>query len=97
MVNPNVTRMVGYVGAAANWLIPIAGINNLRTQPADHIDPMMSGILAVYSAIFTRWAIAISPPNYPLLACHITNSTAQFATLFKYIAFGRNVEPKKIE
>lgn len=97
MVNPNITRMVGYVGAAANWLIPIAGINNLRTQPANHIDPTMSGILAVYSLVFTRWAIAISPPNYPLLACHLTNSAAQLATLFKYLAFGGKTEEKKIQ
>lgn len=97
MVNPNATRFVGYIGAAANWLIPIAGLNNLRTQPAENIDPMMSGILAVYSLVFTRWAIAISPANYPLLACHLTNSAAQLATLGKYIVFGRAPAAAAIE
>ena len=30
--NAQRVRMVGYIGAAANWLIPIATINNVLTQ-----------------------------------------------------------------
>jgi hypothetical protein len=42
--------------------------------------------LAVYSLLFMRWAIAISPPNYPLLVCHIANETAQLVQLGRYAA-----------
>ncbi|EPY33748.1 hypothetical protein STCU_02018 [Strigomonas culicis] len=83
MVSQNFVRYVGYLGAAANWLIPIAGIKNFPTRPYQEIDPVMTSILLVYSSIFCRWSIAISPANYPLLACHLTNSTVQAATLAK--------------
>ena len=33
-----------------------------------------------------RWAIAISPPNYPLLVCHIANEAAQLTQLGRYAA-----------
>jgi hypothetical protein len=90
MSSQNFVRKVGYLGAAANWLIPIAAITNLYNQPAANVNPQMTGILAVYSCVFMRWAIAISPPNYPLLACHIANSTAQVATLGKYYLLAGN-------
>lgn len=89
MVSTNFVRKVGYLGAAANWLIPIAAITNLYKQPAENVNPQMTGILALYSCVFMRWAIAISPPNYPLLACHVANSTAQFATLGKYLMLAK--------
>ena len=84
MFSQNTVLMVGYVGAAANWLIPLATVRNLVYQPAENIDPLMSATLAVYSGVFIRWAIAISPANYPLCACHVTNATAQALTALKY-------------
>lgn len=92
MSSTEFVRKVGYVGAAANWLIPIAALTNLYRQPASQVDPKMTSILALYSCVFMRWSIAISPANYPLLACHTTNSLAQFTTLGKYFLFGG---PKK--
>jgi hypothetical protein len=79
-------RNVGYLGAAANWLIPIAAFRNLPVQPVDQINPAMTMTLMGYSCIFWRWAIAISPANYPLMLCHTANFTAQGLTLFKYAA-----------
>ena len=89
MVSPTATRYVGYVGAAANWLIPTAAIANLFRQPADQINAPMTCVLTLYSAVFFRWAIAISPPNYPLMLCHVANSSAQLATLAKYTIAGQ--------
>ena len=40
--------------------------------------------LAVYSLLFMRWAIAISPANYPLLVCHIANEGVQLTQLGRY-------------
>lgn len=88
MVSQNFVRGVGYVGAAANWLIPIAGILNFPTRPVNEIDPVMTVVLGVYSALFIRWAVAISPANYPLCLCHVTNSTVQLCTLGKW-AYGK--------
>ena len=80
----NATRYVGYLGAAANWLIPIAGAGNLMKQDASNINPAMTCTLLVYSTIFWRWAIAISPANYPLMLCHTANACVQTGTLGKW-------------
>ncbi len=75
---------VGYIGAAANWLIPIATINNIFKQPKSQIDPVMTGVLALYSCVFFRWALAVGPVcNVPLSWCHMTNATAQLTLLGK--------------
>lgn len=84
MVPVGFVRGVGYVGAAANWLIPIAGMMNLPTRPLKDIDPVMTSVLCVYSSLFMRWAVAIAPANYPLFACHATNCLVQLATLSKW-------------
>ncbi|KAH9577849.1 Mitochondrial pyruvate carrier [Trypanosoma melophagium] len=88
MVSVNAVRYLGYFGAAVNWLIPIAGIVNFPTRKPSDIDPVLTSLLASYSAIFLRWSIAISPANYPLCFCHLTNTTVQAATLCRY-AYGR--------
>lgn len=84
MVSQNTVRMVGYAGAAANWLIPIAGIMNFPTRPLSDIDPIMTSILCLYSMLFMRWSVAIVPANYPLFLCHATNSTVQAVTLGRW-------------
>jgi hypothetical protein len=83
-VSANTTRIVGYIGAAANWLIPIAGFGNLINQDPAHINPLMTTTLMVYSSIFWRWAIAITPANWLLLACHTANASVQGLTLGKW-------------
>lgn len=98
MVSQNVVRMVGYAGAAANWLIPIAGIMNFPTRPLSDIDPVMTSVLCVYSLLFMRWSVSILPANYPLFLCHATNSTVQAATLGRWIfgtATGAGKAPEK--
>ena len=84
MASATATRYVGYIGAAANWLIPIAGFGNLLNQDAGNINPAMTGTLMCYSAVFWRWSIAISPPNWPLMACHTANASVQALTLSKW-------------
>jgi hypothetical protein len=83
-VSPQTTRYVGYIGAAANWLIPIAGASNFVNQDASHINPVMTATLMVYSTIFWRWAIAVTPANYPLMLCHTANASVQALTLGKW-------------
>ncbi|CCW71300.1 unnamed protein product [Phytomonas sp. Hart1] len=83
MVSPKTVRYIGYCGATANWFIPIAGIMNFASRPINDIDPKMTTILCTYSMLFLRWSIAISPANYPLFFCHLTNSTVQASTLLR--------------
>ncbi|EGC37671.1 hypothetical protein DICPUDRAFT_29915 [Dictyostelium purpureum] len=75
--------MVGFLGAAANWTIPIASFMNLKNDP-EKIDPIMTTTLASYSLVFMRWAIAIYPPNYWLLGCHAANEVAQLTQLSRW-------------
>ena len=53
-------------------------------DPATTIDPVMTSSLVVYSILFMRWAIAVTPANYPLLVCHICNEIAQLAQLGRW-------------
>ena len=80
---------LGYLGAAANWLIPLAGISNFPNVKPTDVNAGMTATLLAYSGIFCRWSIAISPANYPLFACHLTNATVQALTLLKW---GFNVD-----
>ncbi len=42
--------------------------------------------LAVYSLLFMRWALAVTPANYPLLVCHVSNEVVQLVQLGRYAA-----------
>jgi hypothetical protein len=98
MPSPNATRYVGYLGAAANWLIPLAAMKNVRDKPAEDIDPVMTSVLAVYSCTFFRWALAISPANYPLAACHAANAMTQTTLLGKRVMYAKPpVEAAKLD
>lgn len=51
----------------------------------------MTGALACYSIVFSRFAWRVTPRNYLLLACHATNATAQIVQggrFLNYFYFG---------
>jgi hypothetical protein len=50
----------------------------------NRISGKMTGALTVYSATFMRYALAVTPANYLLFACHITNFTAQVTQGVRY-------------
>lgn len=80
------TKTVGTIGAIANWGIPLAAISHVMSgkDPVNTIDPRMTTALVVYSAFFMRWALAITPPNYPLLICHMSNEAVQIVQLYRH-------------
>jgi len=45
----------------------------------------MTGALVVYSAVFMRYALAVSPKNYLLFGCHLVNEGAQLTQGYRYI------------
>eukprot|EP01111_Echinosteliopsis_oligospora_P019697 TRINITY_DN964_c0_g1_i1.p1 TRINITY_DN964_c0_g1~~TRINITY_DN964_c0_g1_i1.p1 ORF type:complete len:108 (-),score=30.54 TRINITY_DN964_c0_g1_i1:122-445(-) len=89
-------KLIGTIGAAANWTIPIASFASIKDDPAK-INPVMTSTLAFYSIAFIRWSIAIHPPNYLLTACHIANETAQLIQLSRWASWKAKGAPEKIE
>ena len=45
----------------------------------------MTGALCIYSATFMRYALAVSPANYLLFACHFVNEGAQLTQGYRYL------------
>ena len=47
----------------------------------------MTGALVVYSATFMRYALAVSPKNYLLFACHFINEASQLTQGYRYLQY----------
>lgn len=59
----------------------------------------MTGALVIYSATFMRYALAVSPKNYLLFACHFVNEGAQLTQGYRWMQYhkwgGREAELKQ--
>lgn len=51
----------------------------------------MTGALVIYSATFMRYALAVSPKNYLLFACHAINFSAQSTQGYRYLNYWKYV------
>jgi mitochondrial pyruvate carrier 1 len=47
----------------------------------------MTGALVIYSATFMRYALAVTPKNYLLFACHFVNEGAQLTQGYRYLQY----------
>lgn len=47
----------------------------------------MTGALCIYSATFMRYALAVSPRNYLLFACHFVNFGAQATQGYRFLNY----------
>ena len=47
----------------------------------------MTGALTVYSAVFMRYALAVTPKNYLLFGCHLVNFSAQATQGYRYLSW----------
>lgn len=74
-------------GPVSNFGIPVAAIVDLKNKPADTISGPMTLALTVYSAIFMKYSLAITPKNYLLLGCHIINEFAQLGQGARFINY----------
>ncbi|KAK5942928.1 hypothetical protein PMZ80_003933 [Knufia obscura] len=63
-------------GPASNFGIPLAAIADMKKDP-EIISPQFTLALSGYSATFMRYALAVTPKNYLLFACHAVNFTSQ--------------------
>ncbi|PKS06479.1 hypothetical protein jhhlp_007227 [Lomentospora prolificans] len=73
-------------GPASNFGIPIAAIMDTQKSP-ELISGQMTGALAIYSCVFARYALAVTPKNYLLFACHVVNGSAQFTQGYRYLNY----------
>lgn len=74
-------------GPVSNFGIPIAAILDLKNKPAETISGPMTAALAVYSAVFMRYSLAVTPKNYLLFGCHVVNEIAQLGQGIRFINY----------
>lgn len=70
-------------GPVSNFGIPIAAMMDLNKDP-DLISGPMTGSLILYSLVFMRYSLAVSPQNYLLFGCHFVNEVAQLTQGFRW-------------
>ncbi|KAF2876831.1 hypothetical protein BDV95DRAFT_561678 [Massariosphaeria phaeospora] len=73
-------------GPASNFGIPIAAVADMSKDP-EIISGRMTGALSVYSAVFMRYAFAVSPANYLLFGCHFINCSSQLVQGYRYMQY----------
>eukprot|EP01114_Cavostelium_apophysatum_P017415 TRINITY_DN5167_c0_g1_i1.p1 TRINITY_DN5167_c0_g1~~TRINITY_DN5167_c0_g1_i1.p1 ORF type:complete len:109 (+),score=0.16 TRINITY_DN5167_c0_g1_i1:137-463(+) len=88
------TQFVGTVGTIANCGIPLAAVTHIvQHKDPSTIDPKMTAVLGIYSLFFMRWALAIEPANYALLAMHGVNAGAQATQLGRWLTTSKTSQP----
>ena len=75
----------GACGAAAGWGMSGSAIYDSQFQGPEVISMKMTPVMIVYSSLFARWAMVVSPANYALAACHATNVVAQSWQMYRAI------------
>jgi hypothetical protein len=73
-------------GPVSNFGIPVAAVLDLKKDP-ELISGPMTGSLVVYSAVFMKYALSVTPWNPLLFACHVVNETAQLGQGMRYINY----------
>ncbi|KAK9369102.1 hypothetical protein V1509DRAFT_621128 [Lipomyces kononenkoae] len=73
-------------GPVSNFGIPIAAVMDTKKDPIVISGPM-TGSLIVYSLVFMRYSMAITPRNYLLFGCHFVNECAQLTQGFRYLNY----------
>lgn len=81
--SPTGPKTTHFWGPVANWGFVGAGLYDAQ-KPPELISPNMTGVLCVYSALFMRFSLAISPRNLLLFACHATNEVVQLNQLRRW-------------
>lgn len=74
-------------GPVSNFGIPVAAVIDLKNKPADSISGPMTAALVVYSAVFMKYSVAVTPKNYLLFGCHAINEVAQLGQAVRFINF----------
>ncbi|OJD14480.1 hypothetical protein AJ78_05164 [Emergomyces pasteurianus Ep9510] len=73
-------------GPVSNFGIPVAAVMDTQKDP-EIISGQMTGALVIYSGTFMRYALAVTPKNYLLFACHFVNFGAQLTQGYRYLNY----------
>ncbi|CAG8957845.1 hypothetical protein HYFRA_00000185 [Hymenoscyphus fraxineus] len=73
-------------GPVSNFGIPIAAVMDTQKSP-ELISGQMTGALIIYSGTFMRYALAVSPKNYLLFACHFINEGSQLTQGYRWMNY----------
>ncbi|KAF2842661.1 UPF0041-domain-containing protein [Patellaria atrata CBS 101060] len=73
-------------GPVSNFGIPVAAIMDTQKDP-EIISGRMTGALAIYSAVFMRYSVAVTPKNYLLFGCHFINCGSQLIQGYRYLQY----------
>ncbi|KAI1637962.1 UPF0041-domain-containing protein [Biscogniauxia mediterranea] len=86
--NPTVSYFCSthFWGPASNFGIPVAAVMDAQKSP-ELISGHMTLALCIYSATFMRYALAVTPKNYLLFACHFINEGSQLTQGYRYLAW----------
>ncbi|KAK9333395.1 hypothetical protein V1520DRAFT_332550 [Lipomyces starkeyi] len=79
-------RWVDFAWPVSNFGIPIAAVMDTKKDPILISGPM-TGSLILYSLVFMRYSMAITPKNYLLFGCHFVNECAQLTQGFRYLNY----------
>lgn len=71
-------------GPVSNFGVPVAALLDLK-KDADLISGPMTGSLIMYSLVFMRYSLAVTPQNYLLFGCHLVNEIAQLGQGFRWV------------
>ncbi|KAL7270510.1 pyruvate transporter mpc1 [Rhizina undulata] len=74
-------------GPASNFGIPIAAVMDITGKDPEIISGKMTTALIIYSAVFMRYSVAVTPKNYLLFGCHLVNECAQLAQGYRYLNY----------
>ncbi|KAI5810210.1 UPF0041 domain-containing protein [Peziza echinospora] len=76
-------------GPASNFGIPVAAVLDTQKDP-EIISGKMTAALCVYSLVFMRYSMAVTPKNYLLFGCHFVNEGAQLTQGWRYYQWWHN-------
>lgn len=85
-VGPKTTH---FWGPTLNSLFVAQGLYEWN-RPAEKISRNMQFILSMYSMLFMRFALRVTPVNYFLFCVHLTNFTLQSKLLIKRLNYEWN-------
>lgn len=78
---------IDFWGPASNFGIPIAAVMDIVNKEPEVISGKMTSALIVYSAVFMRYSMAVTPANYLLFGCHFVNECSQLAQGYRYMQY----------
>lgn len=67
-------------GPVSNFGIPLAAVMDLK-KDEEMISGRMTGALIIYSSVFMKYSMAVTPKNYLLFGCHFVNWFSQSGTI----------------